>query len=157
MKYKARLVARGDMQEMDWNSVFAPTLRYTSLRVILALAAYHDYEIEQMDVITAFLNADVVSEVYMEQPQGYKTTKDGGELVCKLKKALYEIREAPQAWNSLLSEWLINVNFKQSKVDPAIYTIIYKSQLYILAVYVDDCILVGKQIPFILNVRKAFS
>ena len=110
-----------------------------------------------MDVITAFLNADVVSEVYMEQPQGYKTTKDGGELVCKLKKALYEIREAPQAWNSLLSEWLINVNFKQSKVDPAIYTIIYKSQLYILAVYVDDCILVGKQIPFILNVRKAFS
>ena len=46
MKYKARLVARGDMHEMVWNSVFAPTLRHTSLRVILALAAYHDYEIK---------------------------------------------------------------------------------------------------------------
>ncbi len=49
--------------------MFASTLRYTSLLVILALAAYHDYEIEEMDVVTAFLNADVVSKVYMEQPQ----------------------------------------------------------------------------------------
>jgi hypothetical protein len=56
------------MQEMDWNSVFTHTLRYTAMRVILALAAYHDYEIEQMDVVTAFLNADVVSKIYMERP-----------------------------------------------------------------------------------------
>ncbi len=112
-KYKARLVARGVMQEMNWTSVFAPTLRYTSLRVILALASHHDYEIEQMGVVTAFLNANVVSEIYMDQPQGFrKTAKDGGELVRKLKKALYGIREAPRAWNSLLSEWRIRIGFK---------------------------------------------
>jgi len=106
-KYNVRLVARRDMQETNWTSVFAPTHRYTSLRVILALVAHHDYEIEQMDVMTAFLNANVVFEIYMDQPQGFrKTTKDGGELVCKLKKALYGIREAPRAWNSLLIEWL---------------------------------------------------
>ncbi len=64
------------MHDLDWNSVFAPTVRYTTLRVILALAAHHDYEIEQMDVVTFFLNADVVSEVYMEQPLGFvKTTQ----------------------------------------------------------------------------------
>ncbi len=66
IKLKARLVARGDMQAMDWNSVVAPIVRYTTLRAILALDAHHDYEIEQMDVVTAFLNAYVVSEVYME-------------------------------------------------------------------------------------------
>jgi hypothetical protein len=67
--------------------VLAPTLRYTSLRVILALVAYHDYAIEQMDVVNAFLNALVVSEIYMDQPQGFrKTAKDGRELVCKLKR-----------------------------------------------------------------------
>jgi hypothetical protein len=71
-KYKTRLVARGDMQEMDLNFVLASTLRYTSLRVILALVAYQDYEIEQMDVVTTFLNADVVSEIYMDQTQGVK-------------------------------------------------------------------------------------
>jgi hypothetical protein len=97
-KYKARLVARGDMQEPDWNSVFAPTVRYTSLRVLLALACHEDLEIEQMDVITAFLNADVESNVYMEQPEGFKTTSaQGGRMVCHLRKALYGIREAPKA------------------------------------------------------------
>ncbi len=86
------------MQAMDWNSVFTPTVRYTTLRAILALAAHHDYEIEQMDVVTAFLNADVVSKVYMEQPAGFTTVSpDGHILVCKLKKALYGIREAPRA------------------------------------------------------------
>ena len=49
-----------------------------------------------MDVVTAFLNANVVSNIYMEQPQGFEEkSKDGGTLVCKLKKALYGIREAP--------------------------------------------------------------
>ena len=52
--------------------MFAPTLRYTSLRVIFALAAHHDYEIEQMDVVTSFLGANVVSEIYMDQPQGFR-------------------------------------------------------------------------------------
>ena len=65
LKYKARLVARGDMQDLDYTSVFAPTYRYNTLRVLLALACYHDLEIEQMDVVTAFLNADVTSDIYM--------------------------------------------------------------------------------------------
>ncbi len=83
---------------MDWSYVFAPTLWYISLRVIIAHATYHGYEIEQMDAVTAFLNADVVSEIYMDQPQGFrKTSKNGGEMFCKLKLALYGIREAPRA------------------------------------------------------------
>jgi hypothetical protein len=67
------------MQEMDWNSVFAPTVRCTPHRLIIALAAHHDYELEQLDVVTAFLKADVISAVYMYQTQGsYKTGKNGG-------------------------------------------------------------------------------
>jgi histone deacetylase 1/2 len=111
-----------------------------------------------MDVVAAFLNANVVSEIYMDQPQRFRNTaKDGGELACKLKKAFYGIHEAPRAWNSLLSEWLASIGFKQSKANPAVYTILHNSLLYILAVYVDDYILVGKQGPFILNLKKNFS
>jgi hypothetical protein len=128
------------------------------MRFILALAAYHDYEIEQMDVVTAFLNADVVSNIYMNQPQGFKEiSKNGGELVCKLKKAIYEVREAPRAWNSLLNVWLVRVGFEQSKVDPVVSTIVHNLRLYILAVYVYDSILIGKQGPFIFNFKKSFS
>ncbi len=56
---------------MGWSSMSASTLRKTSLRVILVLATYHDYEIEQVDVVIAFLNADVVSEIYMDPPQRF--------------------------------------------------------------------------------------
>ena len=62
-KYKARLVARGDQQQHDWNFVFAPTVSNTSLRVIMALECYNDWEIEQIDAVTAFLNADVESDI----------------------------------------------------------------------------------------------
>ena len=158
IKYKARLVARGDMQDLDYASVFAPTVRYTTLRVLLALACYHDLEIEQMDVVTAFLNADVVSDVYMEQPEGYhKPSSSGTRLVCKLAKALYGIREAPRAWNALFSSWLVSYGFSQSVVDPAVFTISWSGLLYILAVYVDDCILVGRDGPFFINFKTAFS
>jgi histone deacetylase 1/2 len=98
IKYKARLVARGDMQSVDYSSVFAPTVRYTTLRVLLALACHHDLEIEQMDVVSAFLHADVVSDIYIEQSEGYHVPSSiGTRLVCKLDKAFYGIREAPRA------------------------------------------------------------
>jgi hypothetical protein len=158
IKYKARLVARGDMQSVDYSSVFAPTVRYTTLRVLLALACYHDLEIEQMDVVSAFLHADVVSDIYMEQPEGYHVpSSTGTRLVCKLDKALYGIREAPRAWNSLFSSWLVSFGFSQSSVDPAIFTITSSSFLYVLAVYVDDSILVGRNSPFISTFKSAFS
>jgi hypothetical protein len=146
------------MQGMDWNYVFAPTVRYTTLRAILAHLAHHDYEIEQMDVVTTLLNADVVSEVYMEQPLGFTTiSPDGHTLVCKLKKALYGIREAPRACNTLLSDRLISTGFTQSKVDPVVYTIISNQMIYIFAVYVDDCLLVVKLGPFIASFKRDFA
>ncbi len=92
------------MQHVDYASLFAPTVRYTTLRVPLALACHHDLEIEQMDVVSAFSHADVVSDIYMEQPEGYHVPSSIGiRLVCKLDKTLYGIREAPRASNSLFS------------------------------------------------------
>ncbi len=67
-KYIASILAKGDQYEPDWNLVLTPTARYTSLRVILALAFYNDLEIEQIDVVTTFLNAEVDSNIYIEHP-----------------------------------------------------------------------------------------
>ena len=66
---------RGDRQKygIDYQLVFAPTVKYQTLRTLLALAAYYDLEIEQFDVVTAFRNAELtdVEDVYMAQPDGY--------------------------------------------------------------------------------------
>ena len=93
----------------------------------------------------------------MEQPNGFTTiSPDGHTLVYKLKKSLYGIREAPRAWNSLLSDWLVRIGFTHSPVDLAVYTIINNHLIYIFAVYVDDCIIVGKMGPFIASFKRDF-
>jgi len=77
--------------------------------------------------------------------------------VCKLDKALYGIREAPRAWNALFTSWLVSFGFSQSSVDPAIFTLVFSDLLYVLAVYVEDSILVGRQGPFIFVFKAAFA
>ena len=124
--------------------MYAPTVRYTSLRVIMALVCYNNWEIEQMDVVTVFFNADVESDIYMESPQGFGSiVADGPRLACHLKHALYGIREAPKACNALLTAWLISYGFTLSLVDPGVFVLFVGRLIYILAVYVDDSILTG--------------
>jgi hypothetical protein len=80
-RYKARLVAPGFTQEkgVDYHETFAPTVRVIPIRTLLALAAYNDWEVEQLDVVTAFLEADIEEDIYMRQPEGFRHTDMIGE------------------------------------------------------------------------------
>ena len=72
-------------------------VRHTSIRVVLALVAHQDLELEQLDVKTAFLHRNLEEEIFMEQPEGFK--KPGTEnLVCRLKKSLYGLKQSPRQW-----------------------------------------------------------
>jgi stage V sporulation protein SpoVS len=70
-RYNAILVARGFTQEhgVDYHETFASTVRMISFRTLLALAPYHNWEVEQLDVVTAFLEADIEEEICMRQPE----------------------------------------------------------------------------------------
>ena len=83
--YKARYVAKGfsQVQGIDYHETFAPTARLTSLKMLLQLAVQNNFLIHQMDVKTAYLNADIDCEIYLEQPEGFvKTDRNGSNLVC---------------------------------------------------------------------------
>ena len=71
--YKARLVAKGyrQVQGVDYDETFSPVAKLKSVRIMLAIAAFYDYEIWQMDVKTAFLNGFLKEELYMMQPEGF--------------------------------------------------------------------------------------
>nr|GEW44213.1 hypothetical protein [Tanacetum cinerariifolium] len=73
-RYKASLVARGFTQRpgIVYNKIFSLVIRHTSIRVILALTACKDYELEQLDVKMAFLHENLEEVIYMRQPPGYK-------------------------------------------------------------------------------------
>ncbi|KAD5961373.1 hypothetical protein E3N88_12846 [Mikania micrantha] len=73
-RYKARLVVKGFSQRkgIDFDEIFSPVVKMSSIRVILGLAASLELEVEQMDVKTAFLHGDLDKEIYMEQPEGFQ-------------------------------------------------------------------------------------
>ena len=98
-KYKAIFVSRGFSQkeEVDYDETFAPVARYTSIRLIIAIASTMGWKLHQMDVKTAFLNGIIEEEVYIKQLEG--TVIHGKEShVCKLKKALYGLKQASRSW-----------------------------------------------------------
>ena len=96
-KQKERFVARGFSQKegIDYKETYAPVLRYTSIRSILALAAVMKWKVHQMDVKTTFLNGVVEEKVYVEQPLSFET-HDRETHVCKLKKSLYGLEMVTQ-------------------------------------------------------------
>ncbi len=93
-------MAKGYLQRygIDYDESFSPVVRFSSIRAFLAYAIRSDMLVQQMDVVTAFLNGRLDEEVYMLQPDGY--IESGNQhLICKLKKSLYSLKQSPRCWN----------------------------------------------------------
>jgi hypothetical protein len=101
--YKACLVAKGftQIEGIDFQETFSPVARYEAIRFLLAYTTLKDWELEAMDIKTAFLYGELNKEIYMEQPEGF--AKRGQEnQVCRLKKAIYRLKQALRTWNKKL-------------------------------------------------------
>lgn len=119
-RYRARLVAKGYLQQEDINyfETFSPVVRYESVRAILAIAAIKGMKTVQFDVKTAFLNGELEEEVYKYQPEGYN---DKSGRVCKLKKGLYGLKQRARCWNRKLSKELTKIGMVSTKSDPCVF------------------------------------
>ena len=143
-RYKARWVARGFSQkhDIDYTEIFAPVIRYSSVRLLLSLANIHDLDLYGCDVSNAFARSDVDQALYVRQPTGFeKNSPSGVPLVCKLIKGLYGTKQAARLWHRKLRSHLIADGWSQFESDPGIYFRrhpIYGRQY--LGVYVDDLV-----------------
>ena len=108
-KFKARLVVQEYSQAkgIDYQEVFSPAVQSTSIRSLLALANTLDWEIHQMDVKTAFLQGDLTEEIYMEQPEGYRS-EEHPDYVFRLKKSLYGLKQSASCGMTLGCRFIIN-------------------------------------------------
>ncbi|CAI7773853.1 unnamed protein product [Closterium sp. NIES-54] len=151
--YKSRLVANGFLKTKgkDFDEIFAPVGKGTTLRVMLGMAANRGWRIKQMDITTAFLNGIIQEELYMLQPEGLD---DGSGRVCRLKKAIYGLKQAPRAWYHKLEETLLAGGFKKSECDHSLFLLQEKEQFLMLLVYVDDILLFSKSSAMIEHVEE---
>ena len=107
-----------------------------------------------MDVETAFLNGKVTTEVYVNQPKGYK---DGTERVYKLSKALYGLRESPRDWYECFDEYVMKLGFRKSNVELCLYIHGKDEDMVYLLIYVDDLLICGKDGKKIQRIKKLLS
>jgi Reverse transcriptase (RNA-dependent DNA polymerase) len=95
-----------------------------------------------MDIKLAFLNGVLEKEVYVEQPPGYMKARKENK-VLKLRKTLYELKQAPQAWNTRINTYLKDNKFIQCPYEHALYVKKEKGKLLFVALYVDDLVFMG--------------
>ena len=155
-RFKARVVAKGFKQEegINYTEVFSPVSKYSTLRAVIAKVSIEDLHLHQLDIKTAFLQADLEEDVYIQQPMGYN--EGDPNLACHLHKAIYGLKQAPRAWYLLLDQELKARGFHVSSADPGLYVFTdpVDGQLYLL-VYVDDILLAAKSEKLIHNIKQA--
>lgn len=84
------------MKGVDFGETFAHIIKFKSVRIVLALVAHLDLEMNQMDIVTAFSNDDNEEDLYIEVPEGARC-KDNEGLVYKIQRALYGLKQAPKS------------------------------------------------------------
>ena len=146
-RYKARLVAKGYSQQagIDYQETYAPVAKFTTIRLLLALCSESDWEMQGMDVKTAFLNSELKETVYMEIPEGVSIPVDhsgsGNQqpMACRLLKSIYGLKQSPRAWYGRIHSFFLTYNFVRSESDHSLF-INYQKPI-ILLLYVDDLVL----------------
>jgi hypothetical protein len=143
MVFKARLVGQGYSQIFgkDYFDTYAPVARLSSLRLVYALSVVFNAQLYMLDVNTAFLNADLKEDVYINPPAGYGDVPKG--LVLKLNKALYGLKQSPREWNIMITEFLVaQCKFVRLLSEHCIYIRHFDDGVWIIVLlYVDDIII----------------
>ena len=143
-RHKARLVAKGYTQTcgVDYQETFAPVAKMNTVRILLSLATHYNWKLLQYYVKNAFLHGDLDEEIYMNIPSGIEGNTCNK--VCKLKNALYELKQTPRAWFGRFAKVMKEFGYKQSQGD---HTFFIKHSaaggITALLVYVDDIIVTG--------------
>ncbi|GKF23693.1 retrotransposon protein, putative, ty1-copia subclass, partial [Tanacetum coccineum] len=151
-----------EMQSMKENQVWilvdlppnGRTVRnIRSIRILLAIYAFYDYEIWKMDAKTSFLNNHLSEDVYMVQPKGFVDPKHPNK-VCKLQRSIYGLKQASRSWSKRFDVEIKKISFTQNPDEPRVYLKSSRSNVAFLILYVDDILLMGNNVTMLQEIKS---
>ncbi|EGD82048.1 hypothetical protein PTSG_11915 [Salpingoeca rosetta] len=149
-RFKARWVAKGFSQRpgIDFHQTYAPTPTAKTILTVLAVSLQRQHQLHQLDFKSAYLQADLKEELYMELPPHFTDIGDGAQRyagkVCRLLKPLYGLKQAGRAWAKKLHTLIKTNGWAQSNVDACLFTKLHDDgQRTWIITYVDDLIISG--------------
>ena len=157
--YKGRVIVLvlgwGRVPGFDCGGTFAPVCRLPSIRMVLAIAAELDFECWQLDYNTNSLNVKVEEEVYVKMTPGYgEFNNDGVAMVMRLLKSLYGLRQSTRCWYGTVDGLVVEIGFKSLKSDLCVYIYSEGGAIYLLTLYVDDVLLLGKDRKVLERIKR---
>ncbi|EOY27051.1 Cysteine-rich RLK (RECEPTOR-like protein kinase) 8, putative [Theobroma cacao] len=157
-RYKARFEAKGFTHTygLNYQDTFAPIAKMNTIRITLSSATNLDWDLQQFDVKNAFLHGDLEEELYMKIPPGFDDKKTKRK-VCRLKKAVYGLKQSPKAWFNRLNKAIISFGYHQSNADHTLFIKHGSDKITSLIVYVDDIVATGDDKEEIARLRKLLA
>ena len=143
-KFKARFCARGDQQKegIDFFKTWAPVVQWSTIQIVMVLAATLNLHSVQCEVTAAFIHGRVPpdEEIYVHQPRGFK--RGIGTEVLRLQRTLYGLRQSPRYFFKYFTERLVRQGLTQSLFNPCLFM----TSSMIVIIYVDDILIYGKSV-----------
>jgi hypothetical protein len=143
-RYKACWVIWGFTQRLrvDYDETLSPIIKPATIRTMLTLAVSRGWPIHQLDVENTFLHDTLSETVYCSQPVGFIDLAHP-QLVCRLNKSLYGMKQAPRAWYHCFASYLVSLGFVEAKSNTSLF--VYRhdadTNTNYLLLYVDDIVL----------------
>ena len=138
---------------IDFKETFSLVSTKSSLCIIMGIMAHFDLELYHMDVRAAFLNGDLVEDVYMSQPIGFEEV--GKEhMLCKLHKSIYGIKQTSRQWHLKFDEVVITNDYKENIVDQCIYMKVNGSRYIFLVLYIYDILIAANDTDLLVEIKQ---
>jgi hypothetical protein len=149
-RYKAHWVLRSFTQRpgVDYDETFSPVIKPATVRTVLTLTISRGWLVHQLDFKNVFLHGTLSETIYCSQSADFVDPVHP-QLVCRLNKSLYGLKQASWAWNHGFTSYLVSLGFVEAKSDTSLFVYRRGTDTAYLLLYVDDIMLTASSLELL--------